>query len=186
MQAPSLRQRRWMFRLGALLCGLGTVFAVLLLFAAVSIPLTIGSTIQHSRQILQSFEAAEKIIAAYQARTGKLDVPQLNALVEKDGYTVQVIDPELNNYDTCCQEAVAALGKPPRGSYLLEVWRGEWSEYYAPWSGRSTLTFDPDDYSTTGSLYLDVALAALIAVFLAYATIRLWKAGRSSSETKQG
>ncbi|OUR97526.1 hypothetical protein A9Q81_12640 [Gammaproteobacteria bacterium 42_54_T18] len=38
---------------------------------------------------------------------------------------------------------------------LLEVWRGEWSEFYASWARKNTLTFDVADYYITGSWWAD-------------------------------
>ena len=169
-------------RLGAVVLGCATAVSALISLYTITMPLELGETIAHSRQILASFKAADLEITKYRARTGKL--PSFDALkpYRAGSYDVTVVDPSLNSYVECCKEAVQALGMPPRSSYLLEVWRGQWSEYYAPWSGRSTLAFDKNEYAATGSLLLDAVLAASATLALAYGTLWFWRARERTAD----
>ncbi len=181
MQMALVTRTGWPLKLLALLIGVGTALAALTTFAIALSPVGIESTIEHSRQILKSFQEADRQIIVYRRRTGKFPDPsamdRLHEQMGRESYLVTIIEPQLNDYRQCCKEAVDILGDPPKGSYLLQIWRGDWAEYYAPWSGKSTLTFKPGDYSITGSLYLDAALAALITLAMAYAARRFWIAG---------
>ena len=37
------------------------------------------------------------------------------------------------------EEATKEFGQLPAGGYILEVWRGEWSEYFSSWKHNSTI-----------------------------------------------
>ena len=173
--------KRMGLRGSALVLGGATVLSALLCLYAVVMPLTIGETIAHSNDIQNAFIAANRSISAYRARTGRFPDHDQISTASGNNYQVNVIDPAINSFDQCCRDATRQLGTPPRGSYLLEVWRGEWSEYYAPWSGRSTLTFDRNDYAVTGSLVGDVVLSVALLIGLAFGTVRVWRASAASS-----
>ncbi len=87
------------------------------------------------------------------------------------GPQVEIITPEYGIPD----EAAEKVGRPPAGSYILRTWRGEWFDYYAPWSGRSSLSFRESDYYVLGNRYLDALVGALIALVSAATAWSLWK-----------
>jgi hypothetical protein len=179
---------RWAFRAGSILLSVATVIAALLSLMALLTPISLSNTIKNSHKILWSFQEANREIDAYRRRTGELpdsmELSRWKYAAAPGAYQVSIIDPDLNDLTKCCIEAVNALGMAPKQSYLLEVWRGEWSEYYAPWLGKSTLLFDPNEYAATGNLYSDIALSLILTAGLAYGARRMWRASlRSESAT---
>lgn len=70
-------------------------------------------------------------------------------------------------------EALGTLGAPPEDSYYLFYWRGEWGEYYAGWSGQSTLPKQRADYYAFGSALADGAVFLLFAGGLRWGAKRL-------------
>ena len=136
-------------------------------------------TIANSRQIQHEFRAATTFIDGFRSRNGRLPT---NAQLERwasrqpqSGY-----QPFIAQAGHFGDEAIRKLGRPPQGAYTLAVWRGEWAEFYAPWSG-STLSLDERDYLVLGSRTAD----AILAVFLTLATLLsakwLWSRGLRKS-----
>jgi hypothetical protein len=123
-------------------------------------------TISFSREIESNFIETNKYVEAYRQRTGHL--PNL------EGRPVFIVDMKAEQGTAALQEATSRLGSPPSGSYMLEMWRGEWPEYYAPWSGRSTLSFDASDYSYSGNLWLDTMIIWVITGVFAFGAIWSW------------
>ena len=183
MLTTSHRFYRPLLRLCSLLIGCATFVAGLFALTAVLMPVNIKSTIQNSSEILETFKIADREVLRFREGSGSFpDTSTLNRLLDREGhgsYFVIVIDPSLNDFTICCEEGVRTLGTPPSNSYMLQAWGGEWSEYYASWSGKNTLIFDPDAYSATGNLYLDAVVACMITLAFAVGTVRLWKASRS-------
>jgi hypothetical protein len=167
----------------AVALGCATVLSAVLCLYAFTMPLMLGDTIAHSREILTAFKAADRKITAYRSLTGRLPSPNQIVADLDSVYHITIIDPATISSENCCPDAIRSLGVSPRGSYLLEVWRGEWSEYYAPWSGRSTLTFDPDDYAVTGNLIGDIVLSIVLFLALSFGTLRVWRASAAPSCT---
>jgi hypothetical protein len=130
----------------------------------------VPKTISFSRDIAKEFIDTNKYVEAYRNKTGHL--PNL------EGHPVFIVDMKAEQGLPSLQEAISLLGSPPAGSYMLEMWRGEWSEYYAPWSGRSTLSFDPSDYSYSGNLWLDAVIVWLITALFAFGAIWSWRRSR--------
>lgn len=60
-------------------------------------------------------------------------------------------------------EFVRRAGTQPRGQQFVGVWRGEWFEWYAPWSGESTLLYSQQRYWRSFGGELLVTLAILLA-----------------------
>jgi hypothetical protein len=167
---------RWAYRVASFLLGGLAVAAAGGLAFTVVMPFSLQHTLDNSRQILSSFQTASRAIDTYRARAGVL--PDHLAFGRLGGaYEVNLLDPASSDFSKCCADAVRALGVPPKQSYVLEVWRGEWIEYYAPWSGKSTLTLDPNDFAVTGNLYGDIAAMLIFTAFFTYGARRAWVTG---------
>lgn len=157
-------------------CGVacGLLFSLL----TIAMPLSLDSTLQSSHTIETKFHRVSAFVDVYRRQNGQYpSIAEIERWSDRQGlgaYFVTVIDPSINDMQTCCDDAPKTLGIPPKGSYLLSIWRGEWNEYYAPWSGKSTLTFDKNDYAFSGNLYLDIAIACLSTIALAIAAISVW------------
>jgi len=63
------------------------------------------------------------------------------------------------------------FGEPPEGSYIIILWRGEWSEYYISWKDTTTLNFDPRDYYMFGNARNDFLFFIFLFLITAMAAI---------------
>lgn len=155
--------------LGVLAVGTATLLAL-----EMTMSFQLQQTIDNSRHLLSSFQAAARAVDTYRVRTGGLP-ERLTHLGDGGGYDISVIDPAKVGFPACCGAGVSALGTPPKGSYVLEAWRGGWWEYFAPWSGVSTLTLKPDDFAFSGKLALDFAILLFVTACLACSSVLVWK-----------
>ncbi len=57
------------------------------------------------------------------------------------------------------------FGAPVSNSYVLDLWRGDWSEYYVSWTRSTTLVFEVDAYLTPG-YGISIQAAVSIALFI--------------------
>ncbi len=63
------------------------------------------------------------------------------------------------------------FGEPVDNSYVLDLWRGDWSEYYVSWTRSTTLVFEVDAYLTP--VYGMVLQAALSIALFIFGTVML-------------
>jgi hypothetical protein len=163
-------------RLLATACGLVAVFVALL--GLTLSPISTRHTIENARKIELAFHRAIPFVEAHRRASGAFPSDdELARLSEQEGtfYHVEVVAPKYDSWDECCREAVKNVGMPPKGGYILQVWRGEWFEYYAPWPGKSTLTFNANDFALSGNVYVDLLLETSVALALSFITLRLWR-----------
>src|SRR5205085_2211970 len=70
----------------------------------------------------------------------------------------------------------------PKDSYVLGVprdnWSEDWTDCYEPRTGRTSLSFDPGDYTQFGSVAADEAAGYLLICFLLALSGGLWRIGR--------
>lgn len=63
------------------------------------------------------------------------------------------------------EEIVKELGAPPNGAFVLHHWRGEWSEYYGSWNGKSTVgELTLSDYYLGGTKQTETIIWSLISL----------------------
>ena len=72
-------------------------------------------------------------------------------------------------------EVLTDFGQPKGDVFVLHIWRGEWSEYYASWSSQSSLPKSRSDYYETGNRYFDTAILLFLGVFLFVSAVLLKK-----------
>ncbi|WP_422058085.1 hypothetical protein [Sphingomonas sp.] len=112
-------------------------------------------TIEHSRQLEAEFKQAARVVDRFRAQRGRLpDQDETAQHLSIDG--PYIIEPGDRHFE----EATSELGQPPEGGYVLGLWRGEWMEYYASWSGATTMPFGESAYYLTGSRAGDCLLGA--------------------------
>lgn len=139
----------------------------------------IEETIQHNRLIDASFRRAAEFIEGFRQEHSRLpeqaEFEQWAAGQPASVYSPRYIELHAANFP---QEAVDLFGVPPDGGYLLSTWRGEWTEYYASWTGKSSLTFDPSAYYVVGGPVYDATAVIVVFLALAFAAVRLWTSHR--------
>lgn len=135
----------------------------LLLFSFPFIDDGVDRTIKHSIVIEDCFSDATKFLNAFMKDQGRLPTE-----LEFSKWThAQPNNAPSNSFtlltekNTFPQEITERFGSPPDGGYVVEYWRGEWSEYYASWSNKSTLIFDVSEYYITGSKILDSSILCI-------------------------
>ena len=156
----------------------GFVSALWLMFAAGSGAL-VDHSIENSRRFLADFQTTTRFVRTFHTTRGRLPSNE-----ELGGWSQAnlrsgeplILIPDDGQYG---EDAVAAVGRPPRGGYLLGMWRGEWMEYYAPWSGQSTLSFDRGAYYLLGGQLMDVWVSGLLALMSISGAWVVWKRRRS-------
>ena len=159
----------------ALLLALAALLTALFALMALGSGSTVNETIAHSRAIQDRFLAAHQSVENFRQQNQRFpDQEELAALEAGRFASIRILKPGDFGMATFYEDAGDRLGAPAQGSYVLSFWRGEWTEYYAAWSGRSTLVFDPAAYYATGSRFLDFLAGVFIACLLGIATWRLW------------
>ena len=79
-------------------------------------------------------------------------------------------------YPPYSEEVLRRFGPPTGDAYLLTVWRGEWTEYYASWRKLSSITQNRADYYILGSPWAERTLFGLGAVLFLVAARGAWPA----------
>jgi hypothetical protein len=133
---------------GGLLCVLGLLIA--LSFDSVD------DTIEHSRVIAHVFHSGDAFVEETRTKFGRLPSPAEFAEwadAQPDTQSARHLVLIASKFPA---EAVEALGPPPSESYVLEYWRGDWSEYFAGWSKQTTLSFKRSTYFILGSPIADL------------------------------
>lgn len=159
----------------ALLCGLMTLAAS-------------GSSVEYSvaksREIDRRFRLAAASITAFERDHGRLPSPAEFHAVFPQGddqvFFIRLAEPGSDQ----CDEASGTYSRLRGRDYVLSVWRGEWTECYAPSKGMSTLSLNPADYTMLGSVARDqssFAAAGIACLLLAMLLWRRW--GRSANNT---
>ena len=135
---------------------------------------------EDSREILASFEQAAGFIDRFEAEENRLpsreEYETWARTAPGDSRDLRIIEVETGPYQRApgSDDAASDLGPVPEGAYYLTYWRGEWLEYYAGWSGQTTLPLRPRDYYVLGSPFLDVPAYVLAGLGLLFAARRAW------------
>jgi len=156
------------------LLGIGLYCAMVPLLAAFGRDM-VEHTVENSKLIAIQFRTTATFVEGYRQQHGRLPTDEeLSAwsdrLPEQQG-TYFIVEPGVGQFG---EEAVEQLGRLEKEEYLIGMWRGEWMEYYAPSTGRTTLTFDGGDYYLFGSRERDMVFGGLLTVFTLACSIGLW------------
>jgi hypothetical protein len=167
---------QWARRLTALVLILAVLLCLANAFSARFGERLVNHSLQNSQRMDADFQAAARFVDDSRSRTGRFvtdeEVEAWARSRSGASYEPFIID---HRSPSLFHEGVSAVGAPPQGSYLLGVWRGEWMEYYAPWSGKSTLERRQGDYYATGSRQLDLWGSLLLAILGAVGAVVLWR-----------
>ena len=167
----------------ALLLVLGAFFALVLLHASTGASM-IDDTLEHSRELESDFREAARFVEGFRAQRGRLpNKDELEKWSEHRFRLTPFIVDTRGGYTW--REALAAFGSPPRGGFILAIWRGEWMEYYASWSGMTTMPSDESAYYFFGSRAADRTISGLCLLICFAAALGLWKGrGRGADQLR--
>lgn len=136
---------------------------------------SVQHTIERNHQLASEFNETARFVEAFRKQHARLpDGDELNT-----GRTYHFIILEVSP-GQFLEEDLAALGRPHRPGYVLGIWRGEWWEYYASWSGETTLTFDASAYYLSGGRVEDVLIGVFGMFFCLMGSIGIWRRGKPS------
>jgi hypothetical protein len=135
--------------------------------------------VAHPRTREAAFREAVRFIAVERSRHGRLpSQAELSAFSEPRHGADNVSFTPLET--GCCGPALDRLGAPPQGSYMLRIWDGDLFQYYAPWSGRSTLPLDEGDFFLSGQRSVDIFMAGGATASFLLAGLCLWRRRRAT------
>jgi hypothetical protein len=139
-------------------------------------PSLASKTIEHNKQIEQSFRLASHYVSTFKETNGRLPSKQefedwasghpSTPYSIPNGMWIEV--------KPFPDEAIKKFGKPTDGSYLLVYWRGEWFEYYASWIDRTSLEFDESKYYALGNKYADGSVVLLLGLCAILLGRKMW------------
>ena len=99
-------------------------------------------TSQHSREIEKSFFLASAVVEEFKKTNGRLPTrseftawadTQPDRAYSAKHLRLLVVQSQFPD------EIVKKFGAPPYDGYIIEMWRGEWFEYFVSWKNDSTL-----------------------------------------------
>lgn len=127
-------------------------------------------SIARSREIERAFVSAALLTDKFHATHSRL--PTLNefriAVAPSVDSALQILLPPFSAHLT------AEVGPPPPGGYVLEYWRGEWSERYISCTRQSTMTFDASNYYLFHNRWGQAVAMSFLALLFVGASVWTW------------
>lgn len=159
----------------SLLFAVATVVPVLLVLMTFDASMDERS-IARSREIEQVFVNAATLTDKFYATHSRLpNVDEFRVLASAPlNAPLSVLLPPFN------ADLLAEVGKPPPGGYVLEYWRGAWSEQYISWTRRSTMTFDASNYYLFDSRWAQAIAMSVLALFFVGISVWTWPGKKRS------
>ena len=162
------------------LCALlGTLLTVILGLQIGLVP----HTVDNGRAIEGSFSASASFVDGFVKRKGRLPSPEefnhWKALQPERALGVRNV--RLTTTAQIPDVVLERFGSADAKSYALELWRGEWSEYYASWVERSTVDSAAGLYASAAGLFLASLVGTSLFWHLARGARRAARAGHSAA-----
>jgi hypothetical protein len=155
---------------GAILLLLPALLLLMMFLLAAASKDTLAHTIEHSHELEAKFKEAALFVDVFREERGRLpNSDETERHLGRGGPYVVAAG------DGFFQDAVAELGQPPEAGYFLGLWRGEWMEYYASWSGKTTMPSDESAYYLFGSRIADSLIGVFGALFCLAGSVALWR-----------
>jgi hypothetical protein len=156
----------------ALLLFLAAYFGLIL--AASTGASIVGQRIENNRKLESDFQKTSQFVKSFLAHRGRL--PNDDEIEDWSKRHLSWARPFLVvRNGPFSAEALAAFGPPPRNGFIIAIWRGEWMEYYASWSGMTTMPFDQSAYYQFGSQAADRLISGLGLLVCFAGGFGLWK-----------
>lgn len=170
-----------------------------LTFAALTVLLALGAfifgfsgggveeTVQHAHEIEKSFSLASAFVEDFKKTHGHLPTESeftAWAGTQPDrAYSAKGMH-LLTSQSQFPDEVIKRFGSSPQDGYIIEMWRGEWFEYFASWAKASTLELDAKKFYFSGSSIVDGLLILALGVVVGFISRLLWpRPTRHSSGT---
>ena len=172
-----------------------------LVFAALSVLLALGafilgfstggvdSTVQHAHEIEKSFALASVFVEGFKKTNGQLPTEseftawtdtQPDRAYSAKGMHLLTVQSQFPH------EVIERFGSAPHDGYIIEMWRGEWFEYFASWANASTLEFDAKKFYFSGSPIVDGLAILALSIAVGFIGRFLWRRPtRHSTRTAQ-
>ena len=152
-------------------------FLIALAAVVVSSSSGVEETIQHSREIEKSFALASGFIESFKKNHDRLPneaefTSWADTQPEKP-YSAKGMR-LLTSQDQFPNEVLEKFGSPSQGGYIIEMWRGEWFEYFSSWANASTLEFDAKKFHFSGNAIVDGLIILLVSIVVGFAARLLW------------
>jgi hypothetical protein len=137
----------------------------------------VDKTIQHAHEIEKSFSLALAFIEDFKKTNGHLpSESEFTAWADTQpdrAYSAKGMR-LLTTQSQFPEEVVKRFGSSPQDGYIIEMWRGEWFEYFASWANASTLEFDAKKYYFSGSAFVDGLLILALGIVVGFLSRLLW------------
>ena len=170
-----------------------------LAFAALSVLLALGAfilgfstggvdkTVQHAHEIEKSFALASVFVEGSKKTNGHLPTESeftawANTQPDR-AYSAKGMH-LLTSQNQFPHEVTERFGSSPQDGYIIEMWRGEWFEYFASWANASTLEFDARKFYFSGNSFVDGLVILVLGIVAGFISRFLWpRPTRHSSGT---
>lgn len=161
--SPALNTLRLLLAIVALLVG------IVAALSALTLRLDMKGRVAQDRGYLAEFQRAARRIEQYRDTTGRLpDRATVERWVGGADHQPGIAIDEIGQQDEHDQRFFGSLVPEPRDGVLLSFWRGEWFEYYAAWSGQTTLLKDEATFRAAfRQQQIDAIATALVSLTLA-------------------
>ena len=168
-------------KLASVFCGLLAVFVVLhaVVVGSDDYDRNIGHQVQEYRRVHDAFQVIAEKIDTFRQEKGRLPSEAERRRLKLSWHGIEGVPRIEYIGSNFPREAVKALGSPQQERpYLLAHWNGDYLNYYASWSGETTLPLEKSAWYVTGSRAGDLAASlATVALFLVLAW-RVWPGRR--------
>ena len=143
----------------------GVAILLLGLIYVITADNSVSKTIEHSRSLEKAFIEAKSFVDSYEGENGRLpneeEFTSWTSQFPRNPYTISGIRIQTAPFSKDLVEQFEPIPNKAN-TYLLTYWRGEWAEYYIPWTNSNTLTFDHSTYFFLGSGIEDGLVVVLI------------------------
>ena len=131
---------------------------------------SIDSTIDHSRAIQKAFDKGNNFITISKKEMGRLPTKEefgqwKSSFTDNQPYSVSGLIYSIDHFDT---EVYENFPDPPKDSFLLSFWRGEWREFDPSWVNHNSLIFKRSEYSISGSVLFDSFIFGIIGIIFSF------------------
>ncbi len=162
---------------------------VSLVFAALSVLLALGAfilgfstggvanTVQHAHEIEKSFTLVSVFVESFKKTNGHLPTESeftVWADTQPDRANSAKGMHLLTSQSQFPHEVIERFGSPPQNGYIIEMWRGEWYEYFASWANTSTLEFDAKKFYFSGNAVVDGLVLLTLGIVVGFVSRFLW------------
>lgn len=137
---------------------------------------TVPDTLQHDAEIESAFLMAASWADAFKRDNGRFPSTrelQTWSATQNESFWLKSVE-LISDPSHFPSEAKKAFGPAPTEGYVLELWRGEWNEYFASWTRTTTIGSSEDTA-------LFIVQWLILSLFISAASFFLWRFGRQKT-----